>query len=277
MQFFVQDLQIQTNYSDGRNSVDELVRASVAHGRRIIGITDHAIGWDEGDEHCEFFMTAAKFKNYLAEIERARQHYESQGITILKGLEVEIGLDGHMALAPGILEVIGSENNLLKHIDYAIGVIHSESFTASLQQLGRPVSEEEKLAFLTQNIAALIANPQIRIWGHPFQVVHGHYIRHFTATEQAFILKQLHHRPDLLIEYNLNPTPRYQEWQAKSTHYENGSLAPNDLTFLKRCADGGSRFVISTDAHDIAQTGRLTAAAKVPGFIRSRLVDFTET
>lgn len=274
MHFYSQDLQLQTEHSDGRCSIDEIVQGSIAQGRTTIGITDHAIGWDDGDEHCRFFETAAEFESYLADIRLAKETYKAQGITVLAGLEVEIGLDGRMALAPGILEVIGSEANILQHIDYVIGVIHSESFTVSLEALGKSISDTEKSKLLLQNIAALIAHPDVLIWGHPFQVVHGHFLRDYTASERQSILASLRARTTpLLLEYNLNPTPRYEEWQGKSTHYETGRLIPNDEVLFTECIEQlNSQFVVSTDAHDVAQTARLNAETVVPAAIVNRIV-----
>ena len=255
MRFYKQDLQLQTNYSDGRCTIDEIVQGSIANGRKTIGITDHAIGWDEGDEHFKFFETGKEFKNYLAEIETAKENYRDQGVNVLAGLEVEIGFEGQMALGKGILEVVESETNLPKHLDYILGVIHSESFTVSLKEVGKKLSQEEELKLLMKNIAALIANPNVLIWGHPFQVVHGHYLRNFNADERQFILSCLKKRTEpMLLEYNLNPRPRYDEWQGKSTLYETGELLPNDLEFFEQCAQHGCKFVVNTDAHDVEQT-----------------------
>jgi histidinol phosphatase-like PHP family hydrolase len=270
--FYQQDLQLQTEHSDGHCSIEEIVAASVANGRTIIGITDHAIGWDDGVEHCRFFMTAKTFKAYLNEIQFARTKYAAQGVNVLKGLEIEINIDGTMALAPGILAVIGTEDHVLDYIDYAIGVIHSESFTVSLTAVPNLADQAHAQALLMENIAALIANPQVLVWGHPFQVVHGHYRRHYTPEEQAFILECLKARTTpFLIEYNLNPTPRYMEWDGKSTLYENGELTTNDLDFLRVCAAQGSKFVISTDAHDQMQTARLQPHTTIPDFILNRM------
>ena len=273
MQVYNQDLQLQTNYSDGHCSIDDIVRGSIANDRKIIGITDHAIGWDEGDEHFKFFETSKEFKGYLAEIKAAKEKYREQGIKVLAGLEVEIGFEGQMALGKGILEVIGSEANLPQYLDYILGVIHSESFTVSLQEIRKKLSQDEELKLLMKNIAALIANPNVLVWGHPFQVVHGHYLRNFNAEERQFILSCLEKRTEpLLLEYNLNPRPRYDEWQGKSTLYETGELLPNDLEFFEQCAQIGCKFVVNTDAHNVEQTNRLTSNTVVPTFIEDRMV-----
>ena len=275
--FYEQDLQLHTNYSDGRCTVEQMVRASIANGRKTIGITDHAIGWDEGDEHFKFFETGKKFELYLNDIHAAQKKYAGQGVKVLAGLEVEIGLDGQMSLAKGILEVVQSENNLLDYIDYVVGVIHSESFTVSLNELDKKSSRKEEPALLLKNIAALIANPKILIWGHPFQVVHGHYIRNFRTKERQYILSCLQKRgQELLVEHNLNPFPRYHEWGGKSTHYESGKLSPNDLKFFRDCADINTKFVVSTDAHDIQQTSRLNPATRIPKFIEERVAYWGE-
>jgi histidinol phosphatase-like PHP family hydrolase len=270
--FYQQDLQLQTNYSDGRVTIDQIVQASITNGRKVIGITDHAIGWDEGDEHCVFFKTGQEFNNYLTDIEAAKTKYGVDGIVVLAGLEVEIGIDGHMELGQGILEVIGSEEHLSEYLDYIIGVIHSESFTVSLERIGKAPMDETNAKLLVKNVQALIANPQVLIWGHPFQAVHGHYLRNFTAEEREQILISLKTRKTpLLLEYNLNPTPRYTEWSGKSTHYESGKLLPNDDPFFEACLRQGSQFVVSTDAHDAEQTARMTSKTTIPASIKEHV------
>jgi histidinol phosphatase-like PHP family hydrolase len=273
MPFYEQDLQLQTTYSDGRSSIEEIVLGSIINGRKIVGITDHAIGWSEGTDDFDLFATGKEFENYLHDIETAKNKYREQGITVLAGLEVEIGLEGQMALAKGILEVVGSEANLSQCIDYAIGVIHSESFTVSLKEVGEKLSEQKTLDLLMKNIAGLISNPHILIWGHPFQVVHGHFRRDYTATERQAILSCLEHRHEPLhVEYNLNPYPRYEEWKGITNLYATGELVPNDLAFFEACVQLGSTFVVSTDAHDIEQTGRLNPATIVPESIKDRVI-----
>lgn len=273
MQFYGQDLQLQTNYSDGRSSVEDIVLGSIANGRKIIGITDHAIGWNEGKENFDFFSTGKEFKQYLSDIELAKKKYRSKGITVLTGLEVEIGFEGQMALAKGILEVIGSEANLVQYVDYVIGVIHSESFTVSLQKVGKELSRQEELAYLLKNIAALISNPNVFIWGHPFQVVHGHYFRNFTVKERKRILSYLKKRPEpLLVEYNLNPYPRYDEWRDISNLYVKGELLPNDFEFFEQYMQLGGKFVVSTDAHDPEQTNRLNSTTNIPASIKNHII-----
>jgi histidinol phosphatase-like PHP family hydrolase len=270
--FYQQDLQLQTTYSDGRSSVEEIVLGSIANGRKIIGITDHAIGWCEEADNFDLFATGTEFEKYLHDIETAKKKYREQGVTVLAGLEVEVGLDGSLSLAPGILDVIGSADKLSNYVDYTLGVIHSESFTCSLQKTSEKPDESEKLKLLMQNIARLIASPQILIWGHPSQVIHGQYHRDFTPAERKTILKLLAQRTSpLYIEYNLNPFPRYVEWEGDLNRYVTRELEPNDLTFLKACATQGSSFVVNTDAHDIEQTSRLNPSTVVPSFIADNI------
>jgi histidinol phosphatase-like PHP family hydrolase len=128
--------------------------------------------------------------------------------------------------------------------------------------------------FLMKNMAALIANPQVLIWGHPFQTIHGHYLRNFNAEERKSVLSYLKMRTSpLFLEYNLNPRPRYDEWNGKSTLYETGELLPNDLSFFEQCIEQlGSKFVVSTDAHDVEQTSRLSPSTMIPTAIKNQIV-----
>jgi DNA polymerase (family 10) len=101
------DLQIQTAWSDGENSIEEYVAAARKVGLEYIAITDHtkslkvANGLDE-----------KRLARQIAEIDRLNQKLVKQKINfrILKGAEVDILKDGSLDLPEKILaklDVVG--------------------------------------------------------------------------------------------------------------------------------------------------------------------------
>lgn len=220
-----------------------------------------------------YFSTVEKFRSYLSDIRNAREAYAKQGVKVLIGLEVEIDSDGNFGLADGIRSIVGTDRNLSKYVDYVIGVIHSECFTETLTKANMNTTDPASASLLLKNIANLIANPYIDVWGHPSQVVHGQFTRDYTASERAVIIECLQKRKaPLPLEYNLNPYPRYEDWGTTTSAYVSDHLLPNDLELLKAYGQIGGKFVISTDAHDIEQTSRLNSTTLVPNFIKNHII-----
>ena len=89
------DLQIQTDWSDGENSIEEYAAAAINLGLKYIAITDHtqslkvANGLDE-----------KRLEKQMLEIDRLNKGFEKKRIDfrILKGAEVDILKDGSLDL-----------------------------------------------------------------------------------------------------------------------------------------------------------------------------------
>jgi len=103
------DLQIQTNWSDGQNSIEEMVEMAIKLGLEYICITDHtkslqvAGGLDE-----------KMFLKQFEEIEKLNKKYKGK-IIILKGAEVNINKDGSLDIS----------NEVLAKMDFVGAAIHS--------------------------------------------------------------------------------------------------------------------------------------------------------
>lgn len=98
------DLQIQTDWTDGKHSIEEVVKAAIVKGLSYIAITDHtkrlamAHGLDE-----------KRLYKQLAEIDRLNKKYKGK-LVILKGTECDILKDGSLDLpdrALAKLDVVG--------------------------------------------------------------------------------------------------------------------------------------------------------------------------
>jgi DNA polymerase (family 10) len=102
------DLQVQTNWSDGRNSIEEYAEAAEKAGLEYIVITDHTKA---------LAMTGGSDKKKLAkqaiEIDKINKKRKKKGLklTILKGAEVNIMKDGSLDIADEALaklDVVGA-------------------------------------------------------------------------------------------------------------------------------------------------------------------------
>lgn len=105
------DSHSHTLYSKhATGSVDELVRASIAAGVRILTITDHApFSVDTNNR-----LLASELDGYFSDIEQARRAYQEQ-ITILQGLEFDY--------MPGA-EPFTRDLLARYPLDFAIGSVH---------------------------------------------------------------------------------------------------------------------------------------------------------
>lgn len=98
------DLQTQTNWTDGSDSIEDMARAGAKTGLKYIAITDHTKG---------LAMTGGldekKILKQMAEIDRVNKKFAGK-IKILKGTECDILKDGTLDLSDSVLsklDVVG--------------------------------------------------------------------------------------------------------------------------------------------------------------------------
>ena len=91
------DLQIQTNWTDGQNSIEEMVKEAIRLGLEYICITDHtkSLAMTGG-------LDEEKILKQMVEIDKLNQKYKGE-IKILKGAEVNILKDGSLDIKDGVL------------------------------------------------------------------------------------------------------------------------------------------------------------------------------
>jgi DNA polymerase (family 10) len=101
------DLQIQTNWTDGKNSIEEMARAAMELGLEYIVITDHTkrLAMTGG-------LDEKKIVKQWAEIDKINSKFRKQNLkfVILKGTECDILKDGSLDLPDKILsklDVVG--------------------------------------------------------------------------------------------------------------------------------------------------------------------------
>ena len=130
------DLHVHSKHSDGVNTIEELAKASQKLGYEYLAITDHSKS-----------LTVAKGldeERLLAEIEEVENlNRELTGITVLKGIEVDILKDGALDLP----------DKLLSELDVVVASVHT----------GFKLSGEEQTARIVQ----AIKNEHVDIIGHP--------------------------------------------------------------------------------------------------------------
>lgn len=143
------DLHVHTNASDGRNSLEEMVAGARERGYEYVAITEHsrrltiAHGLDE-----------ARLGEQIEEIDTINR--QNTGITVLKGIEVDVIEDGSLDL-PG---------RILSRLDLTVAAVHSNF------DLSRDAQTERLLRALDNPYVSMLAHPSGRLIGErePYDV-----------------------------------------------------------------------------------------------------------
>lgn len=131
------DLQVHSNWSDGKLTMLEMARAAARRGIKVIAFTDHSVslGVTGG-------LSVADHKKQAAEIKKAQQQL-GDTILILHATEVEIKADG----------ALDYPDDFLASLDLVLASLHT-----SLRQ------PREKVM---HRLLSAIRNPNVDIIGHP--------------------------------------------------------------------------------------------------------------
>jgi DNA polymerase (family 10) len=124
-----------TVYSDGADTVEAMVRAAKAMGKRYITITDHS-----PTAHYAGGLALDRLKRQWEEIARVQE--KVKGITILRGTESDILQDGRLDYPDAVLA----------QLDVVIASIHNRHRMDADQ--------------MTRRLVAAMRNPFFKVWGH---------------------------------------------------------------------------------------------------------------
>ena len=130
------DLQIQTSWTDGKNSIEEMVREAEKIGHEYIAITDHTktLAMTGGSDE-------KKLLRQMAEIDKIQKKFPR--IKILKGAEVNILKDGTLDI----------KDKVLAKLDVVGAAVHSLFNLSKKDQ--------------TERICRAMENPHLDILFHP--------------------------------------------------------------------------------------------------------------
>ncbi len=132
------DVHMHTKYSDGENTMEEIIQKALELGYKYIAFSDHS-----GSLAVANPLDAETFPKYFQAIERLNKKYPK--IKILKSAEVNILVDGSLDL----------EEKWLKKLDLVIGSIHTgmQSF--------------DDIEKNTERYLNALDNPYLNLIGHP--------------------------------------------------------------------------------------------------------------
>ncbi|MGM7636458.1 DNA polymerase/3'-5' exonuclease PolX [Bacillus sp. Hm123] len=165
------DLHMHTTWSDGANSIEEMVEACRAKGYEYMAITDHSRYLKVANG-----LSIERLLKQNEEIRRLNAKYDD--IEILSGIEMDILPDG----------TLDYEDELLSELDFVIASIHS-----SFSQAENIIMDRLKTA---------LSNPHVDLIAHPTGRIIGR--REGYAVDMEMLI-QLAKETNTALELNANP------------------------------------------------------------------------
>ncbi len=130
------DLHVHTTLSDGRDSLEDMVKAAKARGLKYLAITDHSATHGFGDD-----VSPDKLKKQIELVHSLDK--KTKGMKLLAGSEVNIMADG----------ALDYEDQVLSRLDWVIACVHTAF------RMGRDE--------MTERIVTAIKNPLVDAFAHP--------------------------------------------------------------------------------------------------------------
>ncbi|MBU4536298.1 MAG: DNA polymerase/3'-5' exonuclease PolX [Euryarchaeota archaeon] len=130
------DLHLHSNWSDGKNTLEEMVLGAIFKGYEYVAITEHT-----GSLKIANGLGEEKLMQQAREIDRLNDELEN--ITILKGAEVNIDLDGRLDI----------RDEVLQEMDVVVAAVHS--------------GLNQGYFDLTRRIVTAMENENVDILAHP--------------------------------------------------------------------------------------------------------------
>jgi len=130
------DLHVHSNWTDGKNSIEEMAQAARLRGYQYIAICDHSptIGITNG-------LSPKRLQKQIQEIEKVNKTLK--GLKVLTGIEVDIKSDGQLDF----------EDEMLATLEWVVAAVHTR-FSQSKKEM-------------TNRIIRAIENPNVDIIAHP--------------------------------------------------------------------------------------------------------------
>jgi len=168
------DLHLHTRATDGHHSIREMALAARAAGLSYIAVTEHSRRLTVARG-----LDPQRLLKQMDEIDRLNDTLS--GVTVLKGIEVDVLEDGSLDLP----------DSVLKGLDLVVGAVHS-AFT-----LPRRRQTERILRALDNRYFTLLAHPSGRLLGER-DAMDADWLRIIRAARQRGCFLELNAQPDRL-------------------------------------------------------------------------------
>ena len=129
------DLHTHTDWSDGRDTMEEMILEAKARGLEYIAVTDHSVGRGIANG-----LSVERLENHGRRLKELES--DIGGIRILRGTEMDIRADGTLDYTDDVLD----------RLDWVVASVHSAMAQDS--------------ATMTERIIAAMKNPRVSAIGH---------------------------------------------------------------------------------------------------------------
>ena len=131
------DVHVHTDFSDGVNTLEDMVSAAAGRGYEYLGVSDHSPSSQNRGKY-EVLGIIEGFRNNIEQINTTHTN-----IRVLFGYEVNILVDGELSLS----------DDIMSKLDYVVASIHT--------------SFEQTREKATERLISAIKNPFVSVIGHP--------------------------------------------------------------------------------------------------------------
>ncbi|MDD5173072.1 MAG: PHP domain-containing protein [Patescibacteria group bacterium] len=151
-----EDTHLHSNFSDGKNSIEEMAQTAIKLGLKKITFTDHV--WETSDW----------IDDYVEEIKEVRKKYPK--IKIYSGIEAKvIDLSGN----------IDANKSFFNKVDYVLGAFHRIPTGKRTYLSSEEIIKNKKIAlnFWYKAIINLLKNKNVDIIAHPTFILKRYKIK----------------------------------------------------------------------------------------------------
>jgi DNA polymerase (family 10) len=223
------DLHVHTEWSDGGNSVAEMVAGAAEFGHDYVGITDHATGPGMVGG---VGVPDAELREQLSEI---RAVADDAAIDVFAGVEANIGTDGDVSVG----------DDLLADLDLVVASPH-----AALDGDG------------TDRLVAAARHPEVDVIGHPT----GRYLNRRSGLDlDVERLASVAAGHDTALEVNANPARLDLDGRAVKTAVEAGATVAVDTDAHRPARYELVRYGVHTARRGWAEPGDVLNARDADG------------
>ncbi|RLF16398.1 MAG: hypothetical protein DRJ66_03140 [Thermoprotei archaeon] len=221
------DLHMHTRYSDGRNTIDEMVRAAAANDLYMIAITDHLF---------RPFMRPEWLDKAREEIEEAMNKY---GIHVLYGVEIT--------------------KPLIEDLSKPIPVTKEVQLVVCEHPVPDHIRDRRRfLEYVLEGIKRISLNENIDVLAHPLNLGRSNVIHDFREIERDFLVEIARVLADSNIVVEVMSQMYW--WYP---HMSISSFTEHYVEFIKLCKHHGVLFTIGSDAHSVCGVGNVYWSLKV--------------
>ena len=168
----ISDLHTHSDWSDGVATLREMQEAAVAHGLRVLAVTDHSPALK---------MTGGLDRDKLLRQWEALDELAGAvaGLTVLRGMEVDIRVDGSLDM----------DDDMLERMDVVVVSVHSRFELGAARQ--------------TERVLRALEHPAVNILGHPTGRLLGQREPFAIDLDEVIAAARDH---DVALEINADPS-----------------------------------------------------------------------